>query len=379
MLNGRMIIVAEIRSNYWDHEKSNRGMLKLISECSRQTVHFVASHNHIQVIKGLGIPKSVICHEIDVINPECAYVWAHKSEYRQIIENILNKFGLSENDKMFILTATRTIISAAVEANMKYGAEMFFLEHATLENVLHDRHEEGLSEAEAINQAAEIDNTHFLVYSPYAKSRLQGLLTPKAIDKISFLHHPILDDPISNNSGAGLTIGVYGASCNSTFSRMLKMLYNKNGMDGQTFLVIRRCDTNHMDYRYMFPTRGVEMHQALDGVSREALVKYIERMDWILIPYLENQYQVSMSGILSEAIGYEKPVLALNSPIIRWYNQRPIGIVKNSLEELCEQILGHRELENKEKYEMYKTNMRHMRLKGEQENKNVMKNLLKEF
>lgn len=375
-----MIVLVELASNKWEHEESNQGMIKLIAECSQEMICFVAAHDHIEVIKRLGIPEEVLCCEIEVLKRQCAWNWFYKDIYAKMFGDILEEFRLSKLDKVFVLTTTKTLMAAAVEANKKYGAHLFFLEHANLEEALKEENEEVEStEAYVINETAELENTHFLSYSPYIKSKLKNILTSKAIDKFHFLYCPISDDVVGTDmKHESLTIGVYGACFNDTFRELLKTMYNKNGMAGQNFLVLRTCGINNMDYRYLFPPKGIEMYQSLNGFTREAILYYIKKMDWILLPYPKNLYQVSVSGILVEALGFEKPVLALSNSIVKWYNQRPIGIVRDSVEELCEVILQRNELCDKEKYKQYQRNMCLIKTEGKQKNRKVMKMLLQE-
>lgn len=375
-----MIVAVELASNEWEHEESNQGMLKLISECSRDKIYFAASHDHIEVIKKLGIPEKVLCHEIEVLKRQCAWDWTYKDIYVRMFAGILENFQLSKSDKVFVLTTTKTLMAAAVEANRTYGVDLFFLEHANLEDALKEKNENAENtEVNVINQTAELENTHFLAYSPYIKSKMKGILTPKAINKFHFIYCPISDDVVEPNTKKDcLTIGVYGACFNNTFRELLKMMYDRKGMERQNFLVLRRCNINNMDYRYLFPSKGIEMHQSLGGFTRKEILNYVKQMDWILLPYPPNLYQVSVSGILVEALGFEKPILALSNSIVNWYNQQPIGIVRDSMEELCDVILQQSELCNQEKYRQYQKNMNLIKVKGRQENKAVMKRLLEE-
>ena len=78
-------------------------------------------------------------------------------------------------------------------------------------------------------------------------------------------------------------------------------------------------------------------------------------MDWILLPYDSSEYRVSMSGILADAIGFEKPFLGLNSPILEYYNNKakPIGVIKNTTEELAAYIANELPMLSKGAYNKY--------------------------
>lgn len=92
------------------------------------------------------------------------------------------------------------------------------------------------------------------------------------------------------------------------------------------------------------------------------------------MPYDQSMYQVSMSGILADAIRYERPIIALNSPIIEWYNKHgSIGIVAENIDELIQRL--ETEFRNT-KYIYFIYNIRILKRNMMKENQRLMKDML---
>ena len=185
-----------------------------------------------------------------------------------------------------------------------------------------------------------------------------------------FLHLPVRQTiEKKDTKDDAITIGVYGACVNANFKKMLLRLNEKQLLNKVKFLILNRSTLDGLDYRYKYPTKGIEIHQTINGFSRDAKLQYISKMDWILLPYDKEQYRVSMSGILADAIQFQIPILALDSPIIEYYNDEHIGIVEKDIESLCDIIRELDAIQNGILYANYLDNLKRLKDRMYEENK----------
>ena len=333
-----MIVCVELQFDGENHEDCNSGIIRLLCESSGEEIYVVAGSLHIAALKKVGIPERVNFVPEDI--PPWRYAEQEDKEeiYHALLIKMVNELHITSHDKLFILSSPKAITTAVLKIVNFYRISCFFIEHANLDGMLREQFEDHLqySYKNIINKIGESEYAKILTYSPYAKDKVKGTLSDNTRHKMYFINHPVDDCREKDKESYGnRTIGVYGACVNEIFREMLKKMDLNKGYD---FLVLRRASIDRLDYKYIFPD-GIEMHQRTGMFSYEERLEYIKRMGWILMPYDQTMYRVSMSGILADAIRYERPIIALNSPIIEWYNkQGPIGIVAENIEELVNKL-----------------------------------------
>lgn len=376
-----MIVLAELRFMDWEHEDCNGGMIRLISQIASEEVYFVAHKTHIDAIKKIGMPDNVKCREIEFEKFLLPQRREQEIQRKQLVEKIIRDLKLGKNDKVFFLSSAMTIMNAAIDANMQHNIPFYFIMHADLDGVLSEACLNGdeYNYTSIIERAGQCEFSHFIVFNPFAKEKLKGFLSDCVLRKMFFLHLPMYGEKVYHEIGNKSVIGIYGACVNSkNFIPILKRLQAVKYEDYLIFEIHRRIPAvNQMDYSYKFPKRGTKVRQFVWGFTGEERHKFFSRLDWILLPYDGGTYQTSMSGILADAIAYEKPILALNSQIIKWYNQKPIGIVADSVEALCEIMYNDVGLNNSRKYAEYCHNITTVKKETEIENIRIMQHILK--
>ena len=75
-----------------------------------------------------------------------------------------------------------------------------------------------------------------------------------------------------------------------------------------------------------------------DYVSNEELEDAINRFDYVLIPYSQDQYVVTASGIFCDAVSQEKPLLMLNSPYFAFYAKYGVGLIEENIAAIAKRI-----------------------------------------
>lgn len=368
-----MIICVELFYDGHIHEECNSGMIRLIAQHTDDEIYVVAGSEHIAALKEMGIPQKV--HFIPVIVPH--FLLGEKKEneelYFCLLHETVRQLGVTAGDKIFVMYSSKAITMAMLRIADLYKTSSFFIEHSNLECLLREETEQGTyTYKNIINKVGKSKSAYIISFSPYANELLKDIISPEANKKLYFINHPVDGTPLKHEQKAEncSVIGVYGACVNSNFHSVLKRMYkNRNYI----FQVLRKTSLEGLDATYMFPN-NVELHQKVNIFSFDEQKKYLERMDWILLPYSQSTYHIRMSGILADAIHFERPVIALKFPIIDWYNRkRTIGIVEPTIERLVERLERDR---IEEQYEYYVNNIRQLKRDMDIENNILMRKIL---
>lgn len=376
-----MVVLIEIQFPGAIHEECNSGMLELFDSFKEEKLIYVAEETQIEAVRKIGIPNRIECIAVEIPDFKKAEKIEFRREYEAILENIVEMLHIKKTDHMVFMSSPKCIFASAIKIHDKYGMQMTFIEHANLEWLqrINMREEEIAFYRETISENRKLNDINFISFSPYAKEGLVGCLGDNILERFYFLHHPVsgnFEKKARKNSK--IVIGVYGACINQLFFQILKKLYVKEGYDNIEFLVLNRTTLDKLDYRYIYPSKGVRMHQTCGFFSREKKLKCFEEIDYILLPYDNRSYRVSMSGILADAIRCGIPILSLDTPIIKYYNNIfPLGIVEENMDSLCEKIITSAKVRDEEKYEEYVKNMKQLREQMTEENKVNIRKLFK--
>lgn len=104
------------------------------------------------------------------------------------------------------------------------------------------------------------------------------------------------------------------------------------------------------------------------GRSRKDVETFMNMCDWMLIPYDENKYILSSSGVLFDCIEAERPFFALGSPTFFKAIDAGCGIQECSIEALVEKMIWQINNKNPD-YEKYCINIRRLKKRMEKENR----------
>lgn len=350
-----MILLIEAQCKNWEHNRVNYGIIKQIkSAFPNEGIKLYAENQHIINLTKLLEHDQI---EIDSENIEF-YDWRKenqdcKDEYENLLECIL-----SENHdarEVMLLSCNKGIILAcdAMSRNHINVTFHLFLHSATeeiyyqkkkqlkdkvwyfLSSIKHLRFQSKpvISMKECMEKCRE-KNCKFIIYSPNYEWALKGKLDIEILDKILFLHHPLFESNLNkiklqlNN----IIVGIYGQAVNQNALLIVKNYNSRYDNKTVVFKVMANSDNE------ILLQKNVERLFDKDYVTNEELEQAIKGFDFILIPYDNNQYIVTASGIFSDAISQEIPLLMLNSPYLQYYNKYEVGILCKDIDAMAKKI-----------------------------------------
>ena len=100
-------------------------------------------------------------------------------------------------------------------------------------------------------------------------------------------------------------------------------------------------------------------------LDRKHMEKMAEDVNFFLLFYSENQYRLSCSGAILEALSYSKPILHFNNDCINAFNKSdsPIGYCNKTVDEFVNRMISiiNSPLEFAKDFEIFKKNIRILR------------------
>jgi len=341
-----MIILVEMQCKEWEHNRVNAGIVDLFYKAfPKEEIRLYAEKNHIAGVKELIADKGIITNYTSIE----FYDWRVGSEknvdkYEQLMLQIID----SETDvkKIIFLSCNKGIIMAANRLSRRVPeVEVYLILHAALEEVckkdslqkkLRDLYNEILGREKDIIlrdciNSCEALNCRFVLYSPCYEKQLKGKVKRKILNKFIFLHHPFYQDfsEIKERVDNKIVIGLYGQAVNENAYAVIAT-YNKKYDNGRVLFRVMAKDDNPI-----WECKNVERVLNKDFVTNAELEVTIQNFDYILIPYANNQYRVTASGIFWDAVSQEVPILMLDSPILKYYSKYQVGVIKNDIDSLA--------------------------------------------
>ena len=380
-----MIVVCELQFSNWGHEECNCGVLNLLANAfSNERICFFGEEGHIKCLREIGLAARIDCNEITIKDLSCAWHKGYELFYRDAIKSVLKQSNISKDDFLFFLASPNALLSAFLAIAKNADFKTFFIQHANMDWLLQEGkgRDFGYSSVDLLDSTKDFPNVKFIAYNPYCRKSLGKILNNEVLNKFCFLNHaPSVNNGYPILNGNVIKIGVYGACQRSMlFFDLLRVLHEKyrNEVLGKIeFNVIKAADMHNLDCSFLYPKFCI-VKQTLNGFSRAQKERFVNQMDWILLPYDSSEYRVSMSGILADAIGFEKPFLGLNSPILEYYNNKaePIGVIKNTTEELAAYIANELPMLSKDAYNKYVESQRKMKQIVADENVRLIKKMV---
>ena len=350
------MLLLEMQCKDWEHNRVNAGIIDL---CNRtfpnEKIKLYAETEHIANICEL-IGRSEDClysKEIDFENwrEDC---FKNRDKYEELLERIIK---VEKEEKIIILlSCNKGIIEAAANISKRYSNKSFYLVlHAALEEVVNVYHfgiretahqilscvkntisrkkpEHIPSMKDCINRCYST-NLRFILFAPKYQEYLRKKIHEGILQRFVFLNHPLYDPKETTRyETSGLVIGIYGQAVNQNAYDIVSC-YNKKYDTGKVRFKVMAKEDNEI-----LKLGNVDRLFEQDFVSNEDLAKARQGFDYVLIPYNHNQYKVTASGILCDALSEEIPVLMLDSPLLVYYNQYGIGVLEKSVEELASRI-----------------------------------------
>lgn len=368
-----MILLIEMQCKEWEHNRVNAGIIKMLHKAFlEESMKLYGEKKHIAGVQELIANECVALesHSIEF------YDWRIESEnhvvqYEQLMQQIIAVESYIE--KIVILSCNKGIVISANRLSRQMpNVEIYIIMHAALEEVcikvpLHERLKKIYNKViganisttmkECINDCT-MPNCKFIVYSPCCETELKGKLQKNVLSKFIFLHHPFYEvsREIQKCVNDKIVIGVYGQAINENARKIISLYNQRYDNNKIVFRVIKKGENS------LYKENNVEKVLDKEYVSNKELESIIQQFDYILIPYANNQYRVTASGIFWDAVSQEIPVLMLNSPFFEYYSSYQIGVIKNDIESMAA-CLGSLSVEEKMCFEENEKKLKEVALK----------------
>lgn len=332
-----MIVLLEPVCTAWIHEEVNAGFLQLImNNISDEEVTYIGEKRHIRCIRKIyDNPRVHFIALNKFIDFNVADLYKNIFYYFRLLCSIIIR---RKPDKLFVLCGYRPCILAVELTSILFrNVKMNLIVHGMIE----EKKGRKESYAKLFKLGSFCKRLHFVSYSPYCT----GDYWNTKEDKFVFLHHPYVRSSqqtlISRKSNESkIVIGIIGACANDKALKLISLV-NKNKL-------------NH-EYEFWVASKFGRKFKNLENVKildlefdRKNIEKIMCSMDYLLLPYGKDEYMLSASGVIWDAVSNRIPCLMLDSKYFEYYMSYKIGYQANSITELCKIICDRIQEGNRE-------------------------------
>lgn len=322
-----MIVLLEPVCSAWIHEEVNAGFLQLImNNSSDEEVTYIGGKEHIHCIKKIydnpqvhfiAVNRFIDFHEADLYKN----FWG----YFRLLCSVMIR---CKPDKLFVLCGYRpTILAVELTSILFRNVKMNLIIHGMIEEKKGHRQ----SYARLFKLGNFCKRLHFVSYSPYCTGHYWNIKE----DKFIFLHHPYVKSSqhtltSGKNKGSKVVIGIIGACANDKAIKLISLVNKNKLIDEYEFWVASKFGKKF---------RNLENVKILDlEFERKNIEKIMCSTDYLLLPYGKDEYMLSASGVVWDAVSNRIPCLMLDSKYFEYYMPYKIGYQADSIKELCEMI-----------------------------------------
>jgi hypothetical protein len=319
-----MIIVCEIIFNYGAHVPFNAGLLATVRAAfPKEDLSFYGAAAHIEALKkqmGQTLASSMLWDEIEPIPPGPSY---NKRFFRElgVIRRLLELLPQDSTSRLLLTSAFPSTVLALKVArcfqSKKVPVQMVL--HG-LSGIVGKRYRRPIQRFQDMKTALTIlanKNIQYLVLEkPIRKTILQNL--PMLSGKIEALEHPI-----SPTEGGLETVdliepirfGFLGVALKSKgfplFVELADEVTAKYGrrLEFHAIGLSRGGDTP------LNGTSALATKPADKQMPRAEFVRGVSPLHFVVLPHEAASYTLSASGVLLDAITFEKPIIARKIPI----------------------------------------------------------------
>lgn len=355
-----MILLVEPVCSTWVHEEVNAGFLQLITDNSDEEIVYIGEKRHIHCVRKLfGCPKIHYVEVNKVLRMEEADFYKNTAYYFRLMNKIVVKY---KPEKMFILCGYRPcILASELNAFLHRKVRIYFVLHGMIEE--RKGHKESYMRLFRVSKLCK--GLCFISYSPYCTGKYWGVHENKFV----FLHHPyVRTDRIGmeerrKSDSDKIIIGVIGACANDKAVKLITSMNQRHKDQKYEFWVISRFGKK---FKPLDNVRVLSME-----FERKEIERMMQNMNYLLLPYGRDEYSLSASGVLWDAIVNKLPCLMLDSKYFEYYMAFKIGYQAETIEQLC-RIICEKTGEKKLEQEAFFVNLD----KIAHENKEKVKHLL---
>jgi hypothetical protein len=367
-----MILACELSFKDAAHVPFNAGLLATIQTAfPKEHIVFLAAAPHMEELKkqvGQPLASSIVWQELSSPAPGTPYINRFFVELRII----LNLFTMLPQDATSRLVFTSAYPSTVLALKV---ARWFRAIRNPVQIVLH-----GMSGVIGIRYRNPVRRFQDMktALTVLGNTRIQYLVLEESIRDTVLQHLPslcgkieALEHPISPNEGSFQTIdlsepirfGFLGlADKPKGFPLFVTLANHVTAKYGQRveFHAVGRFPQNDV------PMKGVEVLATEPGITRIARAEFIRGVSplhFVLLPHEATSYTLTTSGVLLDAIAWEKPIIARKIPIFEVIFERhgDIGYLfsdDSELRAIVDQIL---QANDKSRYRTQVLNLRSAR------------------
>lgn len=334
-----MVVLLEPICSAWIHEDANAGFLQLVKQNCEDEIAFIAEKKHIQCIKKIYLDNDI--EFISIKNP------VEKSDSDDYI-HFLYYFGLLKTviwnykpDRLFILCAYRPCILAAELAAIIYRKlEINIILHGMVE-VCKGHHG---SYRTLFHFSKFCNRLRFITFSPYCT----GAYWDVNENKFIFLHLNYLEYKLhrkDKQKQIKKVIGIIGACANDNAKKIIQYM-NQHDLDA--------------NYEFWVASKYGKKFKNLNNVkvlelefNRRKKMELLQQVDYLLLPYGQDEYALSASGVLWDAIMGQIPCFMLGSHYFKYYMQFKVGYQADNIKDLCKIMMEKIECTEDEKQDLF--------------------------
>lgn len=319
-----MVTLLEPVCYSWVHEEVNAGFLKLVSESCQDNITYIGERQHVKCVSKIYKSSKVFYKQITELkvgdDPDN---YKNTIYYFNIINDAIRKCHPS---KMFILCAYRPCILAAEMASL---ISKSFKIYVMLHGMVEEHKGKTGSYRKLFQLSKYCNNVCFMTYSPFCTADYWNIPANKMI----FFHHPYIEAKRrmgkSYNSD-NIVIGIIGACANDKAVRLIHRINMMEEKGKYEFWVLSR---------FAKKFSGLPHTRILDlEFDRKCVEQVMSQMDYMLLPYGRQEYAISASGVLWDAVSNKVPCIMLDSRYFEYYQPNKIGYHAKSIQELGEII-----------------------------------------
>ena len=293
-----MIVLLEPVCSAWIHEEVNAGFLQLVTENSDEDVLYIGEKEHLHCIRRIFCcPRIRFAAITKTIGMEEADYYYNTVYYFRLLNNV---FAGCRPRKLFILCGYRPCILASELVSIIYNKiDIYFILHGMIDK------EKGCTKSymKLFQFGRVCKKLCFVTYSPYCTGKYWGVSESKFV----FLHHPYVygkqtkPDTKEKSPFGKVIIGIIGACANDKAEQLISAV-NQNNKD---------CK-----YEFWIASKFGRKFRRLRNVKvldcefeRKDMEKLMKKMDFLLLPYGHDEYMLSASGVLWDAVANGLPCL----------------------------------------------------------------------
>lgn len=335
-----MLYLIEARCKGWEHEQVNAGFARQLRLARPdEPIRFYADAEHLRCVNAvLSLERNRIEACPTAFPSKYADCEEEARHYTDILARILDGAGPGLTD-VILLSCCEGIALAVAALASRYPVQFHLTFHARLERMLRRERQRAPAEPptrlRAILEQPALGGVSMICYSPWYARYLEGYLAPECLARMYFLHHPyaaaIPAAPAARN--VPLRVGIYAAAANDNACRVVAAATAADPRGTVQFLLLGGGDAP------LARLPGVERVLPGQRLTSGQIDAFVQRCDWLLVPYDSTQYHITASGVFWDALRNRTPVFALDAPYFRYYADRGFGVVEDSPEALARAIL----------------------------------------